>query len=115
MAMTPQKFMGLLFQSRDTMHLAHLNTTSFAEHKALGIYYDTILDLTDSFIEKYFGRNKRLQIVIPESKVEEAFAHMKMMQHTLEAEMPNYPDDLQNIMQEMLGLVNNTLYLLTLT
>ena len=48
--MTPSKFLGLLFQSRDTMHLTHLDTRSFAEHKALNAYYDGILDLTDSSI-----------------------------------------------------------------
>lgn len=96
------------------MHLTHLDTTSFAEHKALNAYYDAILDLTDSFTEKYFGRNKRVEIVIPESKKMSAVDHMKTMQKTIEAERESYPSDLQNIMDEMLGLVNETLYLLTL-
>lgn len=112
--MTPAKFIGALFQSRDLMHLAHLQTTSFAEHKALGAYYDGILELTDSFTEKYFGRNKRMPIFIPESKGEDSVPHMKNMQKMIEAERDNYPSDLQNIMDEMLGLVNETLYLLTL-
>ena len=46
--MTPGKFIGTLFHSRDTMHIAHLQTTSFAEHKALNGYYNGILDLTDT-------------------------------------------------------------------
>jgi len=112
--MTPGKFIGTLFQSRDMMHLTHLDTTSFAEHKALNAYYDSILELTDSFTEKYFGRNKRVEIVIPESKKMSAVDHMKTMQKTIEAERESYPSDLQNIMDEMLGLVNETLYLLTL-
>ena len=112
--MTTSNFIGALFASRDMMHLQHLKTTSFAEHKALNSYYDGILDLTDSFTEKYFGRNKRVEIVIPESKAVDAVTHLKGMQKMIEAEMSNYPDDLQNIMQEMLGLVNETLYLLTL-
>jgi hypothetical protein len=112
--MTPGKFIGMLFQSRDMMHLTHLDTTSFAEHKALNAYYDGILDLTDSFTEKYFGRNKRVEIVIPESKKMSAVEHMKAMQKAIESERENYPSDLQNIMDEMLGLVNKTLYLLTL-
>ena len=112
--MTPGKLIGTLFQSRDAMHIAHLQTTSFAEHKALNGYYDGILGLTDSFTETYFGRFKRVEIVIPESKVLEAIAHLKEMQSTLDTERNNYPSELQNIMDEMLGLVNNTLYLLTL-
>lgn len=112
--MAPSKFLGILFQSRDMMHLTHLDTRSFAEHKALNAYYDGILDLTDSFTEKLFGRSGRIDIVIPESKKQDAVAHLKGMQATIEAERDNYASDLQNIMDEMLGLVNKTLYLLTL-
>ena len=108
------KFIGTLFQSRDMMHLQHLNTTSFAEHKALGGYYEGILDLIDSFTEIYFGRNKRIPIVIPESKVANAADHLKSMQKLIDGERNNYPSELQNIMDEMLALVNKTLYLLTL-
>jgi hypothetical protein len=112
--MAPNKFIGLLFQSRDVMHLAHLNTTSFAEHKALGGYYDDILDLTDKFSEVYFGRFKRQDIVIPEAKLEPAVEHLKKMQILIDSERENYPSELQNILDEMLGLINKTLYLLTL-
>lgn len=112
--MTASKFIGILFQSRDAMHIAHLQTKSFAEHKALNAYYDGILDLTDSFTEKYFGRNGRVEIIIPESKIQDAVSHLKSMQAVIEAERDNYSSDLQNIMDEMLGLVNETLYLLTL-
>jgi hypothetical protein len=112
--MAPNKFIGLLFHSRDVMHIAHLQTTSFAEHKALGAYYDGILDLTDKFTEVYFGRFKRVEIVIPEAKIMPAVEHMKEMQSLIDGERANYPSELQNIMDEMVALVNKTLYLLTL-
>lgn len=112
--MTPGKFIGTLFQSRDVMHIAHLQTTSFAEHKALNKYYDGILDLTDSFTEKYFGQNKRVEIIIPESKNIDSMTHMKEMRSILDSERPNYSSELQNIIDEMLGLVDEILYLLTL-
>ena len=112
--MTPGKFLGTLFQSRDMMHIQHLQTTSFAEHKALNAYYDGILELTDTFAEAYFGRFKRVEIIIPEAKVCSAVDHMKEMQSMIDSERNNYPSELQNIMDEMLGLVDKTLYLLTL-
>lgn len=112
--MTPGKFIGTLFQSRDAMHIAHLQTTSYAEHKALNGYYDGILDLTDTFIEAYFGRFKRVEIIIPESKVLDAISHLKELQSIVDTERNNYPSELQNIMDEMLGLIDKTLYLLTL-
>ena len=112
--MAPGKFIGTLFQSRDAMHIAHLQTTSFAEHKALGIYYDGILDLTDTFTEAYFGRNKRVEIIIPESKNTDAISHLKEMLSIIDLERKNYTSELQNIMDEMLGLIDKILYLLTL-
>lgn len=113
--MAPGKFIGTLFQSRDMMHIAHLQTTSFAEHKALNGYYDGILDLTDTFTEAYFGQNKRVEIIIPEAKNMDAVTHMKEMMSMLNAERGNYSSELQNIIDEMLGLVDKTAYLLTLT
>jgi len=112
--MIPGKFIGMLFQSADMMHIAHLQTTSFAEHKALNGYYDGILDLTDKFSEVYFGRYKRVEIVIPESKNAPAVEHLREMQQTIDSERTNYSSELQNIMDEMLALINKTLYLLTL-
>jgi hypothetical protein len=112
--MTPGKLIGTLFQSRDSMHIAHLQTTSFAEHKALNEYYDGILDLTDTFTEAYFGRNKRVEIIIPESKVLDATTHLRELRSILDTERTNYNSELQNIIDEMLGLIDKILYLLTL-
>jgi hypothetical protein len=112
--MTPGKFIGTLFHSRDAMHIAHLQTTSFAEHKALNHYYDHILELTDKFTEAYFGYAKRVEIVVPEAKVMDSMTHMKEMRAILETERVNYPSELQNIIDEMLALVDKLLYLLTL-
>lgn len=112
--MTPSIFIGTLLQSRDAMHLAHWKSESYSEHKTLNEYYDGILELTDSFVEKYFGRQGRVTITIPETKVEKPVAHLKGLRTIIEKERENYTSDLQNIMDEMIGLVNETLYLLTL-
>lgn len=112
--MMPGKFIGELFASRDAMHLQHLATESYAEHKALDGYYSGILDLIDSFTEKYFGQKGRCEIVIPSSKKEKPAEHLKGIQQLMTKERELYSSDLQNIIDEMLGLVNETLYLLTL-
>lgn len=112
--MTASKFIGTLFQSRDMMHIAHLQTRSFAEHKALNLYYDEILDLTDKFTEAYFGRNKRVEIVVPESRNMDAMSHLKELQAILDSERSAYSSELQNIIDEMLSLIDKVLYLLTL-
>jgi hypothetical protein len=45
-----------LFNMRDTAHYAHLRTKSYAQHKALGSFYEDVLGLADSFIETYQGQ-----------------------------------------------------------
>lgn len=111
--MTPSKFIGILFQSRDIMHLQHLKTTSFAEHKALNAYYDSIVELTDSFVESYFGYYGRQELAVPQSTAEDAITHLKGLAKTIESEYGNYPSCLQNILDEMSALIYKTLYLLT--
>lgn len=54
--MKPSDFVGLLFLARDVTHSVHLNTRSYAKHKALNEFYDEIVDLADGFAESYQGR-----------------------------------------------------------
>ena len=50
-------FVGMLFLARDVAHSVHLNTRSYSKHKALGKFYDEIIDLADKFAEAYQGRH----------------------------------------------------------
>lgn len=49
------KLIVTLFHARTTAHVLHLQTRSYAEHKALNEFYDGIVDLTDAFAEAYQG------------------------------------------------------------
>ncbi len=46
-----------MFLARDVTHSVHLNTRSYAKHKALQKFYENIIDLADSFAEAYQGRH----------------------------------------------------------
>ena len=50
-------FIGTLFLARDVTHSVHLNTRSYAKHKALQKFYENIIDLADGFAEAYQGRH----------------------------------------------------------
>ena len=112
--MTPNKFIGLLLHSRDAMHLAHWNSKSYSEHKTLDAYYSGILDLTDEFTEVLFGQRGRMNISVPEVELEDPTDHLAELRDTIEEERDNYSTNLQNTMDEMLSLIERTLYLLTL-
>lgn len=53
--MKTQDFISSLFDIRINGHIAHLQTSSFAQHKALDELYNGIVDLTDSYVEAYQG------------------------------------------------------------
>jgi DNA-binding ferritin-like protein len=50
-------FVGQLFLARDVTHSVHLNTRSYAKHKALQEFYEGIVDHADAFAEAYQGRH----------------------------------------------------------
>ena len=45
-----------ILHSRNQAHVFHLQTQSFAEHKALNDYYDGVVGLFDGIVESYQGK-----------------------------------------------------------
>lgn len=45
-----------LFHARTAAHVLHLQTRSYAAHKALNEFYDAVVDNADSIAEAYQGR-----------------------------------------------------------
>lgn len=54
--MTAQEYVSSLFEIETISHIAHLQTDSFAEHKALNELYDAIVDQADAYAEAYQGK-----------------------------------------------------------
>jgi len=50
------EMISLLLHSRNQTHILHLQTKSYAEHKALNDYYDGIVGLVDGLVESYQGK-----------------------------------------------------------
>jgi hypothetical protein len=50
------QFVSTLLASRTQAHIFHLQTPSFAAHKALNDYYDEIVGVTDGLVESYQGK-----------------------------------------------------------
>lgn len=108
-------FVGKLFEARQVAHSAHLQTKSYSEHKALGHFYEGLLDLADSFIETYQGQYgivtgyDSLSVKVPDSieKYLEDFAgEVKSARKNLDEDDTH----LQNMLDEVLGLIYSTLY-----
>ena len=57
MSMKAADFVGLLFLARDVSHSVHLNTSSYAVHKATQKFYEGLPELADNFAEAWQGRH----------------------------------------------------------
>lgn len=110
----------LFFAMRDQVHLYHLQTESFAEHKALNDFYDGLLDLADAFLEAFIGVKGRAQGDVSFQLKAYSAENVRNDLNTFMAELKKLQEsvkdntDLVNLVDEILNLSNKTLYLLTL-
>lgn len=115
------KFVSTLMQSRDQAHIFHLQTNSYAAHKALNSYYEDIVDLIDGLIESYQGKYGIIKgYVAAESykesaDVEEVVKYFSALAKFVERAQKELPKDtyIQNQIDEITQLINSTLYKLT--
>jgi hypothetical protein len=114
--MKPADFIGHLFLARDVTHSVHLNTRSYAKHKALGAFYDKIIDLADSFAEAYQGRHGLVGPITLQSAKKNSNVVDFLQDSLAEIEANRYKfcdeDDsaIQNIIDEIVSLYLTTLY-----
>ena len=111
-----KKFLGVLFHSRDVAHSAHLNTRSFAKHKALDSFYHDIVDLADNLAETYQGKYGLIGPVQLQSKtVSDEIAFFLQQQLDIINKMRYSICDkedtpIQNLIDEIVELYLSTLY-----
>lgn len=108
----------------DQLHLLHWQTTSYAEHQALGGLYDKVFDLKDEIVEKMMGYSgKRPKAVkhemlrdysigISTSVVSDLMSFAKELESYASS---NGMPDIENIAQSLSGEAAKTKYLLTLS
>jgi hypothetical protein len=105
---------GHLFLARDVTHSVHLNTRSEAKHKALGGFYEKIIDLADDLAEAYQGRYGLIGPITLHSakKTNNVVDFLEDSLEEVRKERKEYSDDtaLQNIIDEIEGLYLSTLY-----
>lgn len=109
-------FIGALFLARDVTHSVHLNTRSFAKHKALGKFYEDVVDLADTFAETYQGRHGLIGPISLMSAKKTSNVVDFLEDQLAEIEKNRYvfceKDEtaLQNIIDEIVALYLSTLY-----
>jgi len=112
------KLVNFFFTLELNLKIYHWNTTYYPRHKASDELGEKILELVDKFVEVFIGRYK-VKPNIERIKIESAFTtddgneDLLNKSITFLEDMNNYikDSDLLNIRDEMLGVINQTLYL----
>jgi hypothetical protein len=111
------QFVSTLFASRTQAHVFHLQTPSFAAHKALNEYYDEIVGFIDSFVEGYQGKYGIITgysnvALLEYESCEEIINYFTILSMYISKtrEMVCQDSYLQNVIDEIVMLINSTIY-----
>ena len=109
-----EEIIGLLFHARNVAHKEHLKTKSYAQHMALGSFYEEVIELADKLAEAYQGDKGLLGPIPQYAKLPdypiETFLEKQM--NTIEQlrRQGDYRSALQNIIDEVIALYLSTIY-----
>lgn len=111
----PIKLFSNLLQSTVQVHIYHLQSKSYSEHVALGTFYNEIVDLTDSLIEQYQGKYGIITTyqsvsLINTTPIEYIRSLRMLVESTRYTELKETDTHLQNITDEIISLIDSTLY-----
>lgn len=105
-----------LLNSAVVTHIMHWQTTSYAEHQALGEYYSEIPELVDAAVEAYQGKTNIILHSFPvETEVYEDMTPIIYLEY-LSEKVTNgralFGDDseIQNLVDAIADLIDSTMY-----
>lgn len=122
--MSCELFIQAFFHMLVNIKLYHWNTTNYARHKASDELHSSLSDLTDKFIEVYIGKYKRPEfkksynITVKELNdstiIDILQEYVKFLKYEVTKNLKDNDTDLLTLRDEMLIIINKTLYLFTL-
>lgn len=113
---TVGSFFLTLLHAATNAHILHFQTRSYSEHKALGKFYEEIVDLTDGVIESYQGKHGLVQYPVEYTKpADTGLLELQALSVyvTLNRLVIGNDSELQNEIDSILNLINSTIYKLT--
>jgi hypothetical protein len=105
-----------LLHSRTQIHIYHLQTKSFAVHKALNDYYDGVVDIFDGLVESYQGKhgiieNYKCDGYDNYSSVNSAIEYLQKLDRTIESSRKSVKESfIQNQIDTAQELIYSTIY-----
>jgi|688.fasta_scaffold459836_2 hypothetical protein len=105
-----------ILHSRNQTHVFHLQTQSFAEHKALNDYYDGVVALFDGIVESYQGKygiikNFKTFKIEQYRNGKKTISYFERLLDIIEENRDSVDDSyIQNQIDTVQELINSTIY-----
>jgi uncharacterized protein Yka (UPF0111/DUF47 family) len=110
-----EQLIAKVFEARNVTHLEHWRTKSYAVHKALGNFYEDVIDLLDDLVECYQG-NFGIIGKVPDVEQSHNGNCIECLNDQVSwiakhrSQIAQEVDALENIVDEITGLYLKTLY-----
>lgn len=112
--MKVQEFIQSLFEIEINAHIAHLQTSSYAQHMALNTLYTDVVDIRDKFAESYQGQYGILKGFSGTISIKEGVdmvSYINSLKTPLNGFRESLTDGyLQQIVDDLFELLNSTVY-----
>jgi len=110
------EFLLVLLHSATNTHLLHWTTKSYAEHQALGTFYEEMPELVDQLAEAMMGKYDQTPTFpamyhAPAATGKEELEALKAYVEQARQSLPQ-DSEIQNITDEIAQLIDSTLFLL---
>lgn len=108
-------FVATLLHSSTVTHFMHLQSKSYAQHVALGEYYDKIVDLVDAWAEAYQGCYGKIIGPYPNdfhTAKGDPLDYMEMLKEYVDKIRKTLPEEsqLQQLVDNIAELIDTTAY-----
>ena len=112
-----EELVARVFNTRNAVHLAHWATPSYAEHMALGDFYDDLIDKIDNIVEMYQGAFGKIdKPSIKPEPISDLLGHIKAEVRWIEANRTKIAEGvsaLENAIDDLSGSYLKTSYKLS--
>ena len=100
-----------VFEARNASHIKHWKTESYAEHEALGEFYDNVIDILDKYMEAHIAAFETVDDIPEDAKDVKKLLkeNMLWLNKNREKLAGNVPA-LENILDELSGQYLSTLF-----
>lgn len=100
-----------IFKERNNSHATHWSTSSYAQHQALGEFYESIIEILDKYVEPYIGTFGKIEDIPDDvDNISQVVRANLIWLNENRSDLSKKVPALENILDELAGLHMTTLF-----